>query len=146
MSSRNPPNPRSSSTAERRAAAAQNLTSSTRPRVPSNNMGGEQERRSSTTTHTRKQSTAADSGERRVERKEIRERDVALRRTRSPLKPTTESRGNARSRTEKSSRPLDRTSRVVATAARASPEVPQSMLPYSATVQSENEAMEPSNH
>ncbi|KAJ4287544.1 gamma tubulin complex Spc97/GCP2 subunit Alp4 [Kalmusia sp. IMI 367209] len=40
-------------------------------------------------------------GERRVERREVREREVETRRTRSPLKHTSESRVNARTRSEK---------------------------------------------
>ncbi|KAF2271936.1 uncharacterized protein EI97DRAFT_462428 [Westerdykella ornata] len=124
MSSRNPPNPRSSSTAERRTAAAHHLASSTRPRVAPNDMSGEQERHSSATTHTRKQSATGGSGERRVERKEIREKEVTIRRARSPLKRTSEPRGNARSRTEKASRAAERTPGGVA-AARSSSEEPQ---------------------
>lgn len=42
--------------------------------------------------------------ERRVERKEVREREVEVRRTRSPLKHSTESRVNARTKTEKQPR------------------------------------------
>jgi gamma-tubulin complex component 2 len=64
-------------------------------------MSGENEKRNSTTSHARKQSNTAESGGRRVERREIREREVEIRRTRSPLKHTSESRVNARSKTEK---------------------------------------------
>jgi len=97
MSTRNP-NAKASSTADRRSA---NYSSSTRPRVPSTDMSGENERRSSATAHTRKQSNTAGTGERRVERREVREREVEIRRTRSPLKHTSESRVNARTKTEK---------------------------------------------
>jgi gamma-tubulin complex component 2 len=97
MSTRNP-NTKASSTADRRSA---NYSSSTRPRVASADMSGENEKRNSTTSHARKQSTTAESGGRRVERREVREREVEIRRTRSPLKHTSESRVNARSKTEK---------------------------------------------
>ncbi|KAF2250641.1 spindle pole body component 97 [Trematosphaeria pertusa] len=100
MSTRNP-NTKSSSTTDRRSA---NYTSSSRPRAPSGAMGGENERRGSTTSHSRKQSANAGTGERRIERREVREREVEVRRTRSPLKHSSESRVNARTKTEKQPR------------------------------------------
>lgn len=76
-------------------------------------MSGENEQRS-TTSHTRKQSAAAtSSNERRLERREVREREVEIRRPRSPLKRTSESRVNARSRVDKSTRQPERTSNSV---------------------------------
>ncbi|KAH7371985.1 Spc98 family-domain-containing protein [Pyrenochaeta sp. MPI-SDFR-AT-0127] len=125
MSSRNPPIMKPLTTAERRSTNT-NYTSTARPRVAS---GGENDRRGSTTTsHTRKQSatmggTGAATGERRIEKREVRERETEIRRTRSPLKHSSESRVNARSRTEKQPRDIERPSRSAASA-KSSPELP----------------------
>lgn len=87
--------------------------------------GGENEQRS-TTSHIRKQSAAATaSNERRLERREVREREVEIRRPRSPLKRTSESRVNARSRVDKSTRQPERTSNSVPS--RVATEEPQCM-------------------
>ncbi|KAF2257809.1 hypothetical protein CC78DRAFT_505667 [Lojkania enalia] len=131
MASRNPPSARYSSTAERRPAASS--YTSTRPRVPSADMSGENERRGSSTAHSRKQSATTNAGERRVERREVREREVEVRKTRSPLKHSTESRVNARSRTDKPARQAERASGNAATARRTSEEqqvpwAPQAVL------------------
>ncbi|KAF2878286.1 Spc98 family-domain-containing protein [Massariosphaeria phaeospora] len=110
MSARNPANLKASSAAERRSAHYTSSTAS-RPRVASGAMSGENERRGSTTSHARKQSApgaTGATGERRVERREVRERETEIRRTRSPLKHSSESRVNARSRTEKPARPTER--------------------------------------
>jgi gamma-tubulin complex component 2 len=125
MSSRNPSHMKSASTGERRSANNNTYTSSTRPRN-ANSMGGEfeNERRNST-SQSRKHSAAA-SGERRIERREVREREVEIRRTRSPLKHSSESRVNARSRTEKAPRQTERASAAAATSQRT-PEEPQCM-------------------
>lgn len=109
MSTRNPP-AKAPATADRRSA---NYSSSTRPRVPSADMGGENER------HARKQPTTAASGERRVERREVREREVEIRRTRSPLKHSTESRVNARPKTDRPRQ--DRTGTASAASRRTAP-------------------------
>ncbi|KAF2800464.1 spindle pole body component 97 [Melanomma pulvis-pyrius CBS 109.77] len=124
MSSRNP-QPLKSSTAERRSA---NPTSSTRPRVPSTGMENEQRG-----THARKQSAGpgagagvGSTGERRTERREVQEKETEIRRTRtrSPLKHSTESRVNARSRAEKPTR-QERASGLATAAVRRTPEEPQ---------------------
>ncbi|CAO2648185.1 Nn.00g074520.m01.CDS01 [Neocucurbitaria sp. VM-36] len=119
MSSRNLPHTKPLSTAEKRSANA-NFTSSSRPRVAS---GEENDRRGSTTTsHTRKQSAnMGASGERRIEKREVRERETEVRRTRSPLKHSSESRVNARSRAEKQAREVERPSRS-ATSRKSTPE------------------------
>ncbi|KAJ4369645.1 gamma tubulin complex Spc97/GCP2 subunit Alp4 [Neocucurbitaria cava] len=119
MSSRNLPHTKPSTTADRRPANA-NFTSSSRPRVAS---GEENDRRGSTTTsHNRKQSASmATSGERRIEKREVRERETEVRRTRSPLKHSSESRVNARSRAEKQARDVERPSRS-ATSRKSTPE------------------------
>lgn len=101
MSTRNPTNMKASTTADRRST---NYTSSSRPRVPSGGVGGERENerhRESTTSHIRTKSSGARGGERRTERREVRERETEIRRTRSPLKHSTESRVNARTRPER---------------------------------------------
>ncbi|KAL1601416.1 gamma tubulin complex Spc97/GCP2 subunit Alp4 [Paraconiothyrium brasiliense] len=102
MSARNP-NSKNSAAAERRSA---NYASSThRPRAASRNMSGENnEERRTSTSQTRKQSTSTGMNERRVERREIRETEREVRRTRSPLKHSSESRVNARTRTDKPAR------------------------------------------
>ncbi|KAF2710910.1 hypothetical protein K504DRAFT_375427 [Pleomassaria siparia CBS 279.74] len=120
MSSRNPINIKASSTAERRSANP--TTTSTRPRVPS----GQGMENGSTTSHARKQSTgpkAGAGGERRTERREVREKETEIRRTRtrSPLKHSTESRVNARSRTEKPTH-QERTSVSIGSTIRKTPE------------------------
>lgn len=122
MSSRNPPTSKPVNVAERRPANG-NYTSGARPRVAS---GEENDRRGSTTTsHTRKQSGAmGTTGERRIEKREIRERETEIRRTRSPLKHSSESRVNARSRAEKHARDVERPSQS-AGSQQASPEEPQ---------------------
>lgn len=66
----------------------------------------------------------AATGERRIEKREVRERETETRRTRSPLKHSSESRVNARSRTEKQARDVERPSRSAASA-KLSPELPQ---------------------
>ena len=125
MSTRNPPTSKFSSTADKKNSSATNgYTSSSRPRVPSGTMGGENERRNSTTSHARKQSSTTTAGERRVEKREVRERETEIRRTRSPLKHSTDARVNARSRAEKPSRHAERTSGSAATS-RKTPEEPQ---------------------
>lgn len=110
MSTRNPPGMKPLSTAERRSTNA-NYTSTARPRVASAATGEENERRgSATTSHSRKQShvMGAGGGERRIEKREVRERETEIRRTRSPLKHSSESRVNARSRAEKPPREVER--------------------------------------
>ncbi|KAL5395506.1 hypothetical protein PMIN06_005511 [Paraphaeosphaeria minitans] len=101
MSTHNP-NARNSAAAERRSA---NYAASTqRPRVPSRSLSTDTpDERHASTSQTRKQSVSG-MGERRVERREVRERDIEVRRTRSPLKHTSESRVNTRTRTEKPAR------------------------------------------
>ncbi|KAF2016519.1 hypothetical protein BU24DRAFT_492586 [Aaosphaeria arxii CBS 175.79] len=120
MSSRNPTHVKSSSTSDRRSTA-HNHASSSRPRMPS--MSAENEQQHSSTSHSRKQSTTVGGGERRTERREVRERETEIRRTRSPLKHSSESRVNARSRTEKSTRQADRAP--ASTATRKPQEEPQ---------------------
>ncbi|KAF2024987.1 hypothetical protein EK21DRAFT_77519 [Setomelanomma holmii] len=121
MSSRNPPGMKPLTTAERRSTNA-SYTSTARPRVASAATGEENERRgSTTTTHTRKQSHVMGTGERRIEKREVRERETEIRRTRSPLKHSSESRVNARSRAEKQSREVERPSRSTHSA-KSSPE------------------------
>ncbi|KAF2463671.1 uncharacterized protein BDR25DRAFT_272889 [Lindgomyces ingoldianus] len=132
MSSRQPPNLKSSYTAERRPAAS-NYPSSSRPRVPSASMG-ENERRSSTASHARKQSATNTVGESRIERKEVRERETEIRRTRSPLKHSSESRVNARSRAEKPARQAERASTTAATARKPPEERPTSWEPQATLV------------
>ncbi|KAF2726940.1 spindle pole body component 97 [Polyplosphaeria fusca] len=127
MTSRNPPAGRFSATAEKRAS-----TASQRPRVPSADMGGENERRSSNTTHSRKQSASNNVGERRIEKREVRERETEIRRTRSPLKHSSESRVNARSRAEKPARQTERGTG--SAASRRSPEEPQAPWEPQATL------------
>ncbi|KAF2182852.1 hypothetical protein K469DRAFT_711567 [Zopfia rhizophila CBS 207.26] len=124
MSARHPPNVKPSSSAEKRAAASNFTSTSSRPRVPSGGMGGENERRNSTTAHSRKQSAATTAGERRIEKREVRERETEIRRTRSPLKHSSESRVNARNRAEKPQRHTERASGSAAVA-RKTPEGPQ---------------------
>jgi gamma-tubulin complex component 2 len=123
MSSRIPPHSSSTAERERRPGASNSYTSSTRPRVPSSSMPAENERHSerhsSSTSHARKQSSAMAPGERRIERREVREREVEMRRARSPLKHSTESKVNARSRTEKATRPAERVSGSASTARKA---------------------------
>jgi len=129
MSTRNPPGMKPLTTAERRSANA-TYTSTARPRVASAATGEENVRRESApTSHSRKQSHAMGgagvaSGERRTEKREVRERETEIRRTRSPLKHSSESRVNARSRAEKQARDTERPSRR-ATSAKSSPEEPQ---------------------
>ena len=119
MSTRNPPGMKPSSTAERRSANA-NYTSTSRPRVASAATGEENDGRGpAAASHSRKQSHAmggkgASSGERRIEKREVRERETEIRRTRSPLKHSSESRVNARSRAEKQAKEADRPSRSAA--------------------------------
>lgn len=63
-----------------------------------------QEERHASTSQTRKQSAATGmngAGERRVERREVREREVEVRRTKSPVKHAADIRASARTRTEK---------------------------------------------
>jgi gamma-tubulin complex component 2 len=128
MSTRNPPGMKTS-TAERRSANA-NYTSSARPRVASAATGDDSDRRgSSNTTHTRKQTHAmgpngAASGERRIEKREVRETEREIRRTRSPMKHASESRVNARSRGEKPPKEAERPPRS-SHSAKASPEEAQ---------------------
>ncbi len=138
MASRNPPNLRPLSTAERRPANIQlssaerrpaniQYTSASRPRAAS---GEENDRRGSTsTTHGRKQSapmvsTGTVVSERRTEKREVREREIETRRTRSPLKHSSESRVNARSRAEKQAREVERPTRNSVPPQPASPEQP----------------------
>lgn len=67
----------------------------------------QQEERRTSTSQTRKQQTSSGMngiGERRIEKRETREREVEVRRTRSPLKQTSDSRANVRTKTEKPSR------------------------------------------
>ncbi|KAF1918238.1 Spc98 family-domain-containing protein [Ampelomyces quisqualis] len=129
MSTRNPPGMKPSAAAERRSANA-NYTSTARPRVASAATGEESERRGpGATSHSRKQSramggTGATSGERRIEKREVRERETEIRRTKSPLKHSSESRVNARSRGEKPPKEAERPSRGAATT-KSSPEEPQ---------------------
>lgn len=123
MSSRVPPNAKSLTTAERRSANA-TYTTASRPRVAA---GEENDRRgSSSTSHAKKQSAtmAGGTGERRTEKREVRERETETRRTRSPLKHSSESRVNARTRAEKQAREVERPSRSAASQS-ASPEEPQ---------------------
>jgi hypothetical protein len=128
MASRNPSNSKTSSNAEKRASVPNSYASSTRPRVASaGGMDGENERRKSTTSHTRKETTAAAGGERRTERREVREKETEIRRTRSPLKHSTESRVNARSRGEKPMRQAERASGTT-TASRSTPVEPQGTI------------------
>ncbi|OAL55206.1 hypothetical protein IQ07DRAFT_498600 [Pyrenochaeta sp. DS3sAY3a] len=122
MSSRNPPPTKPLASTERRSTNAQ-YTSASRPRVAS---GEENERRGSTTAHNRNKSgtmggNGAASGERRVEKREVRERETEVRRTRSPLKHSSESRVNARSRAEKQARDVERPSRAT-TSRKSTPE------------------------
>ena len=140
MSSRIPANMRPLSTADRRPTNLQlssaerrpanvQYPSASRPRAAS---GEENDRRGSTTTsttHGRKQSapmltTGPLTGERRTERREVRERETEIRRTRSPLKSSSESRVNARSRAEKQAREVERPSRNSVPPPSASPEQP----------------------
>jgi gamma-tubulin complex component 2 len=104
MTSRNPANIKALSSAERRAANA----STSRPRVPSGTHADESERRG-TSSHTRARSSAAAAGamltERRTEKREVRERETEIRRTRSPLKHST------RTRPDKQARDPERSSR-----------------------------------
>ncbi|KAF1997209.1 hypothetical protein P154DRAFT_497293 [Amniculicola lignicola CBS 123094] len=119
MTSRNPPNGKP--TADRRSANP-NFTTSARPRVPTRTMSGENEQYGTATSHSRKQSATTAGAERRTERKEVRETETTIRRTRSPLKHSTESRVNARSRTEKPPRQTERASGSAATARKPSEE------------------------
>jgi gamma-tubulin complex component 2 len=120
-----------STTADRRSANA-NYTSTARPRVASAATNGDdgERRQSSTTSHTRKsqshdmRGTGATSGERRIEKREVRERETEIRRTRSPLKHSSESRVNARSRAEKQPKEAERPSRSAAST-KSAPEEPQ---------------------
>lgn len=131
MSSRNPPGMKPSATADRRSANA-NYTSTARPRVASAANSGEdgERRQSSTTSHTRKhqshdmRATGATSGERRIEKREVREREIEIRRTRSPLKHSSESRVNARNRAEKQPKETERPPRSAAST-KSTPEEPQ---------------------
>ncbi|KAF2742896.1 spindle pole body component 97 [Sporormia fimetaria CBS 119925] len=82
MSTRHPIHPKPS--AERRSQANSNMSSS-RPRVASADMGGESGR-TSTSTYSRKHAASTLAGERRTERREVREKEMEVRRTRSPLK------------------------------------------------------------
>ncbi|KAK1912355.1 hypothetical protein P3342_009956 [Pyrenophora teres f. teres] len=126
MSSRTVPTMKSLSTADRRSVNA-NHTSASRPRVAS---GEEIDRRSTTTApHARTKSASmrappAGSGERRTEKKEVRERETETRRTRSPLKHSSEGRVNARTRTEKQAREVERPSRSAASQ-KSEPQEPQ---------------------
>jgi gamma-tubulin complex component 2 len=124
MSSRTVPTMKSLSAAERRATTTANYTSASRPRVAS---GEQNDSRSSTTSHARKQSAPmrpTGSGERRIEKKEVRETETEVRRTKSPLKHASESRANARSRAEKQARDVERPSRSAASQ-KSTPEEPQ---------------------
>ncbi|USP80522.1 spindle pole body component 97 [Curvularia clavata] len=113
MSSRNVPTMKSLSAAERRSVNASH-SSTARPRVA---MGEEQDRRSTTTPlHAKRHSatmraTGPATGERRTEKREVRERETEIRRIKSPLKPSSESRPSARSRVEKQARDVERPSR-----------------------------------
>jgi gamma-tubulin complex component 2 len=113
MSTRNPPKLKPSAAAERRPTNANHMPAA-RPRVASAATGEENERRGSTTTsHSRKQSNMAGGVgatliERRIEKKEVREKETEIRRTRSPLKHSSESRVNARGRAEKQAREVER--------------------------------------
>jgi gamma-tubulin complex component 2 len=109
MSTRNPPGMKPVSTAERRSANA-NYTSTARPRVASAAPG-----EPAPAPHVRKPSHAmggpgAVLNERRTEKKEVREKETEIRRTRtkSPLKHSSESRVNARSRADKPPRETER--------------------------------------
>ncbi|KAF2128888.1 hypothetical protein P153DRAFT_341222 [Dothidotthia symphoricarpi CBS 119687] len=121
MSSRNLP----STKPERRAANA-NYASTSRPRVAPTTMGEDHERRGpASTSHSRKQPVAMAAStmlsERRTEKRDVRERETETRRTRSPLKHSTESRANARSRGERQVRDVERPSRTTSSR-KASPE------------------------
>ncbi|KAF2118818.1 Spc98 family-domain-containing protein [Lophiotrema nucula] len=130
MSSRNPPQGKSSSSAERRPTSAYSMPQ--RPRASSGDIGGENQRRDSRTAHARKQSASTAMGERRIERREVREREEVVRRTRSPLKHTSESRVNAGRKTDKSARTGERLSG--SSAMRRSPEEPQAPWEPQATL------------
>ncbi|KAF2640563.1 hypothetical protein P280DRAFT_469313 [Massarina eburnea CBS 473.64] len=121
MSSRNPSNMKSSTTADRRSSQ---YASSTRPRAPSAGMRGESEseRRGSTTAHARNKSSSARTGERRTDRRDVRERETEVRRTRSPLKHSMESRVNSRTKSERPRSERDRTTD--RTSGRKTPEEP----------------------
>ena len=109
MSARQPHNLKSSTSTERKTSTSTYVGSS-RPRVPSASIP-ENERRNSTTTHTRRQSAVNTASERRTDRIQVLSRETVTARTRSPLKHTTESRVNARTRdTERLTKPAERAS------------------------------------
>ncbi|KAL5115824.1 gamma tubulin complex Spc97/GCP2 subunit Alp4 [Pleosporales sp. CAS-2024a] len=135
MSTRNPPGMKSS-TAERRSANA-HYTSTARPRVASAAAGEESDRRASATaSQSRKQAhaTGGTSGERRIERREVRERETEIRRTRSPLKHSSESRAHARSRAEKPPKETERRPRSAHSAKPAPEEAPTPWDPQASLV------------
>ena len=119
-------------TARSEKRASTSAQSSSRPRHPSSGtMPGENERRStpsgaSAQSHPRNKSTLGErERERRTEKREVLTRETVSVRTRSPLKHTSESRVNARSRTEKPARTTERTSeRSAATTRPSSTEAP----------------------
>ncbi|KAF2810811.1 spindle pole body component 97 [Mytilinidion resinicola] len=96
MSSRHPPASKLPSPAERKASTS--TVGGARPRVVSSSSKlGENERRAPA-AHLRKPSGATTGPERRTEKKEVLTRETVTVRPRSPLKHTSESRVNARSR------------------------------------------------
>jgi len=119
MSSRNPPGMKSSTTADRRSANAAYSTTA-RPRAAEGTVPTSSSRKAS---HAMSGSTVI-TGERRVEKREVRERETEIRRTRSPLKHSSESRVNARSRTEKPAKEPERRPRTAASE-KNTPEEPQ---------------------
>ncbi|KAF2826551.1 hypothetical protein CC86DRAFT_31849 [Ophiobolus disseminans] len=139
MSARNPPGLKPVTAAERRSAHA-TYTSTARPRVASAATGEEPDRRAPpTTSQSRKQPQAmggagAPSGERRTEKREVRERETETRRTRSPLKHPPEARATARSRAEKQAREVDRPSRGAASTKPAPEEAPAPWAPQACLV------------
>ncbi|EUC33432.1 hypothetical protein COCCADRAFT_96073 [Bipolaris zeicola 26-R-13] len=126
MSSRTVPTMKSLSTAERRSVNA-NHSSASRPRVA---LGEEHDRRTtSTAPHAKKHSatmraTGATTGERRTEKREVRERETEVRRIKTPLKSSSESHPSTRSRAEKPARDVERPSRSAASQ-KSQPEEPQ---------------------
>ncbi|KAF2199444.1 hypothetical protein GQ43DRAFT_482448 [Delitschia confertaspora ATCC 74209] len=136
MSSRHPANLKSSSSAEKRASAStSSYPTSSRPRVPSGTVPEENGRRSTTTSRTKSAAATAGDRERRTEKRDVLTRETISVRTRaSPLKHSSESKVNARSRSEKPARTAERTSDRNASGRRPSEEPQAPWLPQASLV------------
>ncbi|KAF1970098.1 spindle pole body component 97 [Bimuria novae-zelandiae CBS 107.79] len=105
MAARTPvPNGRTASTAAAEQRPAKHASAA--KHAPSSRLSGSGEKAEETSRSRKPSATsgAHSMGERRVERREVKEREIQVRRTRSPLKHTSDSRVHGRARPEKAPR------------------------------------------